>query len=75
MSTLTVNEEQRAQEFKEALKAFLAQYDHGTTKVQIEIEEDRRGIPSMELYLPTVWNEEGVELRPGTTVNLGRYFP
>jgi len=70
-----VNEEQRAEEFKDALKAFLAQYDHGTTKVQIEIEEDRRGIPSMELYRPTVCNEEGVELRPGVIVNLGRYFP
>ena len=79
VSTVTVNEEQRAQEFKEALKAFLSQYDQGTYKVEIETEDHYSGFPEcgqdirMEVRLPAHY-EEGKEL-PWTTVDLGKCFP
>jgi len=70
-----VNEEQRAEEFKEALRIFLSQYNEGSTGVMIEVEEDRRGRLSMEVYLPTVWGDNDEVLKPGVTVNLGTFFP
>lgn len=78
VSTPPVNEEQRAEEFKEALRAFLSLYDRGTYKVEIEAEDHYSGYPEcgqdirMQVYLPGLYGE--VEI-PSVTVDLGKVFP
>ena len=63
----------RAMRFEKELKALLRKYD-----TEIEMEEIYRGYTgseySMKVYLPAIWDKEGVCIAETAEIDLGSYY-